>query len=102
MATCKAPSTSTTTDEDEEGRWYEQMEAAGFDREKISYTGVNSSLFNGMIAPWAPSFTGGTVSTAVRGAIWCKHNARTPTLTPAAAAAAAAAASAVAFVVVAV
>ena len=107
MATCKAPSASTTTttdegEEDEEGRWYEQMEAAGFDREKISYTGVNSSLFNGMIAPWAPSFTGGTVSTAVRGAIWCKHNARTPTLTPAAAAAAAAAASAVAFVVVAV
>ena len=64
MGTCKASTAAS------EAQWLEQMEAAGFDRDRVSYSGVNSSLFNGMIAPWAPSSTGGTVSTAVRGAIW--------------------------------
>ena len=88
MGTCKASTAAS------EAQWLEQMEAAGFDRDSeppryrwhlrcilpkmpamsllagVSYSGVNSSLFNGMIAPWAPSSTGGTVSTAVRGAIW--------------------------------
>eukprot|EP01052_Picozoa_sp_SAG31_P034719 SAG31_NODE_4096_length_3591_cov_2.039805_3_plen_492_part_00 len=64
MATCKPHA------DDDEAQWYETMETSGFQRDKVSYTGVNSSLFNGMIAPWAPSCMGGTVSTAVRGAIW--------------------------------
>jgi hypothetical protein len=46
------------------------MVAQGFDEARVSYTGANASLFNGMVAPWAPSATGGKVSTAVRGAIW--------------------------------
>ena len=64
MAQCKTGSAADET------AWYNEMESAGFERSKVSYTGENSSLFNGMIAPWAPSTTGGVVSTAVRGAIW--------------------------------
>eukprot|EP01043_Picozoa_sp_COSAG02_P006918 COSAG02_NODE_202_length_29305_cov_20.432377_17_plen_494_part_00 len=64
MAPCK------TASAEDELSWYSAMDSRGFDRSKISFTGENSTLFNGMIAPWAASATGGNVSTAVRGAIW--------------------------------